>query len=117
MHCLKLAQSTTGGSVTKSATSQCLSPWSDARTFTVKAGFIVTTPYYGVQLLAPNNGCLGCKVKPASFSWSPWKEATKYEFDLAKDSEFKQLVVTATTTTTAYEYMARWTTAPTTSGA
>ena len=52
----------------------------------------------------PNNGCIGCKVKPASFSWSPWKEATKYQFDLAKDPEFKQLIITATPTTTGYEY-------------
>jgi len=89
----------------RSATAQlAISPWSEARSFTVKAGFIVNTPYYGVQLLAPNNGCIGCKVKPASFSWSPWKEATKYQFDLAKDPEFKTLVVTATTTTTGYEY-------------
>jgi len=89
----------------RSATGQiAASPWSEVRSFTVKAGFIVNTPYYGVQLLAPNNGCIGCKVKPASFSWSPWKEATKYQFDLAKDPEFKSLVVTATTTTTGYEY-------------
>jgi hypothetical protein len=89
----------------QSATGQLAwSPFSTPRSFTVKAGFIVNTPYYGVQLLAPNNGCIGCKVKPASFSWSPWKEATKYQFDLSKDSEFKQLVVTATTTTTGYEY-------------
>ncbi len=39
--------------VYKSATQQLAwSDWSDARSFTVKAGFIVTTPYYGVQLLA-----------------------------------------------------------------
>jgi hypothetical protein len=89
----------------KSATTQLAwSPWSESRSFTVKAGFIVNTPYYGVQLLSPNNGCFGCKVKPAAFSWSPWKEATKYQFDLAKDSEFKQMVVTATTTTTGYAY-------------
>jgi len=89
----------------KSATTQLAwSPWSETRSFTVKPGFIVTTPYYGVQLLAPNNGCLGCKVKPASFSWSPWKEATKYQIDIAKDPEFKQLLVTSTTTTTGYEY-------------
>jgi len=89
----------------RSATLQIASsPWSEGRSFTVKAGFIVNTPYYGVQLLAPNNGCLGCKIKPASFSWSPWKEATKYQFDLATDPEFKSLVVTATTTTTGYEY-------------
>ena len=89
----------------RSATTQiAASPWSEARSFTVKAGFIVNTPYYGVQLLAPNNGCTGCRTKPLSFSWSPWKEATKYQFDLAKDSEFKTLVVTATTTTTGYEF-------------
>ena len=90
----------------RSATTQiAASPWSEARSFTVKAGFIVNTPYYGVQLLAPNNGCLGCKVKPASFSWSPWKEATKYQFELANDPEFKQTVISvATTTTTGYEY-------------
>jgi len=89
----------------RSATGQIAnSQWSEGRSFTVKAGFIVNTPYYGVQLLAPNNGCIGCKVQPASFSWSPWKEATKYQFDLATDPEFKSLVVTATTTTTGYEY-------------
>jgi len=91
--------------VYRSATGQlAISPWSETRSFTVKAGFIVNTPYYGVQLLAPNNGCPGCKVKPASFSWSPWKEATRYQFDLSRDSEFKQLLVTATTTSTGYEY-------------
>jgi hypothetical protein len=81
------------------------SPWSAIRSFTVKAGFIVNTPYYGVQLLSPNNACTGCKVKPAAFSWSPWKEATKYQFELANDPEFKQTVISvATTTTTSYEY-------------
>ena len=89
----------------RSATGQiAASPWSETRSFIVKAGFIVNTPYYGVQLLAPNNGCMGCRVKPASFSWSPWNDATKYEFVLGKDPEFKQVVVTANPTTSAYEY-------------
>ncbi len=89
----------------RSATSQIAdSPWSEVRSFTVKAGFIVNTPYYGVQLLSPNNGGIGVATTPTQFSWSPWKEATKYEFDLAKDSEFKQMVTTANTTTTAYSY-------------
>jgi len=89
----------------RSATGQiAASPWSELRSFTVRAGFIVNTPYYGVQLLAPGNGCPGCRVKPASFSWSPWKEATKYEFVLGKDPEFKQIVVTANPATSAYEY-------------
>jgi len=58
----------------------------------------------GVQLLAPTNGCTGVKVRPASFSWSPWPEATRYQCDLASDSEFKSPIVTATTTTTGYQY-------------
>jgi len=89
----------------RSATGQiAASPWSEPRSFIVKAGFIVNTPYYGVQLLAPVNGCAGCKVKPASFSWSPWKDATKYEFVLARDPEFEQIIITSYPTTSAYEY-------------
>jgi hypothetical protein len=91
--------------VYRSATGQLAwSPWSEARSFTIKPGFIVTSPYYGVMLLSPANGCIGCKVKPASFSWSPWQGATKYQIDIAKDPELKQLLVTATTSTSAYEY-------------
>jgi len=89
----------------RSATGQiAASPWSEPRSFTVKAGYIINTPYYGVQLLAPANGCIGCKVKPASFSWSPWKDATKYEFALAADPEFRQIIITSNPTTSAYEY-------------
>ena len=89
----------------QSATRQiAISPWSEVRSFRIKSGFIVNTPYYGVQLLSPDNGCFGCKVKPASFSWSPWKETTKYEFILAKDPEFTQVVKKVNTSTTGYEY-------------
>jgi hypothetical protein len=88
-----------------SATGQiAVSPWSDVRSFSVKPGYIVNSPYYGVQLLAPDNGCMSCKVRPASFSWSPWKEATRYEFMLSRDSEFKQVLKQAGTFSTGYEY-------------
>ncbi len=80
------------------------SPWSEVRSFTVKAGLPVVSPYLGLQLLGPNNGCLGCPVAPASFSWSPFKETTKYKFVLAKDSEMTQVVKEAEVSTTAYEY-------------
>ena len=90
----------------QSATGQiAVSPWSETRGFTVKPGFIVNSPYLGVQLLAPDNGCVGCRVSPASFSWSPWKEATKYTFQLAKDSEFTQIIKQADTSSTGYEYV------------
>jgi hypothetical protein len=80
------------------------SPWSWRESYQVIPGFRIVSPYPGVQLNNPANGCKGCTVKPASFSWSPWKEATKYQFDLARDTEFKSMVVTATTTTTGYGY-------------
>jgi hypothetical protein len=87
------------------ATTQVIrSPWSETRSFTVKAGLPVVSPYLGPQLLAPNNSCLGCPVSPISFSWSPFKETTKYKFVLAKDPEFTQVVTEAEVTTTAYEY-------------
>jgi len=80
------------------------SPWSEARSFTIKAGLPVSTPYYGVQLLSPNNGGLGIPVKPVSFSWSPFKETTKYKFVLAKDAAMTQVVKEADLATTAFEY-------------
>jgi len=87
------------------ATTQIIrSPWSEARSFTVKAGLPVVSPYLGLQLLAPNNGCLGCPVQPVSFSWSPFKETTKYKFVLASDAAMTQVVKEAEVATTAYEY-------------
>ena len=81
-----------------------MSPWSEVRSFTIKAGLPVSTPYYGPQLLAPNNGCLGCPVSPASFSWSPFKETTKYKFVLASDAAMTQVIQEAEVATTAFEY-------------
>ena len=87
------------------ATGQIIrSPWSDVRSFTVKAGLPVSTPYLGLQLLSPNNGCLSCPVSPASFSWSPFKETTKYKFVLASDAAMTQVVTEAEVATTAFEY-------------
>jgi hypothetical protein len=87
------------------ATSQWIrSPWSEVRRFTIKAGLPVTMPYYSPQLLAPNNGCLACAVKPVSFSWSPFKETTQYKFQLAKDAAMTQIVAEANVPATAYEY-------------
>jgi hypothetical protein len=80
------------------------SPWSEARSFTVKAGLPVVSPYLGLQLLAPNNGAMGIPVKSPSFSWSPFGDATKYKFVLAKDAALTQIVKEAEPTTTAYMY-------------
>jgi hypothetical protein len=80
------------------------SPWSEVRSFAVKAGLPVRAEYYGPTLLSPGNGCMGCAVKPASFSWAPYKETTKYRFVLAKDAAMTQVIVQATVATTAYKY-------------
>ena len=91
--------------VRQCATGQVIrSPWSEVKKFTIKAGLPVSMPYYSLQLLAPDNGCLGCPVKPVSFSWSPFKDTTKYKFVLAKDAAMTQVVVEATPTTTGYGY-------------
>jgi hypothetical protein len=90
--------------VLECATTQVIrSPWSEVRSFTVKAGLPVVSTYLGLTLLAPNNGCLACPIKPV-FSWSPFKETTKYKFQLATDSGMTQLVRDADLPTTAYEY-------------
>jgi hypothetical protein len=91
--------------VRRCATGQLIhSPWSAVNSFTIKAGLPVRADYYGLKLLAPDNGCVGCPVKPASFSWSPFKETTKYKFVLAKDAAMTQVVAEAEVPTTAYEY-------------
>ena len=80
------------------------SPWSEVRSFTVKAGLPVSADYYGLKLLSPDNGCIACSVSPASFSWSPFKGTTKYKFVLAKDAALTDVLAEAETATTAYEY-------------
>jgi hypothetical protein len=80
------------------------SPWSEIRSFTIKAGLPVRADYYGLKLLSPDNGCIGCPVKPASFSWAPFKDTTKYKFVLAKDAALTDVIAEAETTTAAYEY-------------
>lgn len=87
------------------ATGQIIrSPWSEVRSFTIKAGLPVSADYYGLKLLSPDNGCMGCAVSPASFSWSPFKGTTKYKFVLAKDAALTDVLAEAEVATTAYEY-------------
>lgn len=80
------------------------SPWSEVKEFTVKAGLPAESPYLSLQLLAPDNGCLGCPIQPVSFSWSPFKETAKYKFVLAKDNEMTQVIKEAEVNATSYEY-------------
>jgi hypothetical protein len=80
------------------------SPYSDVRSFVIKAGFKVTTPYYGPQLLEPINGC-GCPCDaPLNFSWSPFKETQKYKIEISENADMSSPLVSTEVPTTAYQY-------------
>jgi len=80
------------------------SPWSWREIFTVQAGLPTTHRYYGPQLLSPDNGCIGCPVKPLSFSWSPFQGTQRYKFVLAKNAAITDIVVETESSTPSYSY-------------
>lgn len=91
--------------VRQTATGQAiLSPWSQPQSFIIGAGYPVTTPYSGIQLLSPVNTCCGYPVKLVPFTWSPIKDTTIYQFILARDAGLADIVITAKVTTTSYVY-------------
>ena len=67
-------------------------------------GVPAMTHYYGITLLSPPSGSTGWSINQITFSWSPFKETTKYEIILAKDPGLTQIIKQAQTTTTVYEY-------------
>jgi hypothetical protein len=80
------------------------SPWSETRKFTIKAGFRVTTPYYGPQLLSPDNGAgYSCKG-PVNFSWSPFAGSTTYKFELSENPDMSSPVASTNVKGTAYAF-------------
>ncbi len=80
-----------------------ISPWSDVRNFTIKAGFRVTTPYYGPQLLSPDNGCACPCDTPIAFTWSPFKETTAYKIQISANADMSApLEEDSNVITTAY---------------
>jgi hypothetical protein len=80
------------------------SSWSWREIFTVESGLPVTTPYYGPQLLSPDNGCLDCPIDSTTFSWSPFKGTTKCKFVLAKDAAMNNIVVEEDILSNNYKY-------------
>jgi len=78
--------------------------WSPVMFFSVKPGFAVRGIGNGPQLLTPIDGmCQDCQPT-IGFSWTPVKNAKKYEFTLANDQDLKNILVQTVTTTTAYKY-------------
>jgi len=80
------------------------SPWSEIKSFIIKAGLPVSTPYLGIQLLSPANSICNWTIKPASFSWSPFKETTKYRFELSRNADTSSPLISTEVTETAYEH-------------
>ncbi|MHB8086530.1 MAG: hypothetical protein ACYDHZ_11980 [Dehalococcoidia bacterium] len=72
-----------------------------AETSFVVQPLIIHFEYQG-QLIRPYNGDISVPIQMIQFSWTPWENATNYEIDLARDPEFKQLVVSTTTRETPY---------------
>ncbi len=83
------------------------SPWSWRESFVVRQGLRVTTPYYGPQLLAPDNGCICLIDTPACFSWTPFKETSSYIFEISENPDMSLPLVSAAASTTAYQYQGK----------
>ena len=57
-----------------------------------------------IEALSPDNGCTSYRVSGGSFSWSPYKDTTKYKFVLAKSASFSDVVDLAEVAGTTYKY-------------
>lgn len=94
--------------VRQAATGQVIrSYWSEPRSFIIKAGLPVKTPYPGAQALRPVHEACNIPVSFLAFSWTPFKETTEYQFVLARDSALTDIVIQENLPTTAYKYSGR----------
>lgn len=92
--------------ITETATGQVLqqSPWSETQSFSISPGAPVTTPYYGIQVIMPENNCGGVPVKGTAFAWSPYQNTDMYKVVLAKDAALKDIIAVAEVDTPAFLY-------------
>jgi hypothetical protein len=67
----------------------------------------VVTPYLGAQSLNPVHDADNIPVSSIAFSWTPFTDATEYEFVLARDSALTDIIVQESLPTTAYRYGGR----------
>jgi photosystem II stability/assembly factor-like uncharacterized protein len=72
-----------------------LSRWSDVWSFTTALGAPQWNPFVGGVPESPANGATNVSLSP-SFAWNAADWATGYAFVLAKDAEFKDVVVSKT---------------------
>jgi hypothetical protein len=94
--------------VRQAATGQVIrSQWSEAGSFSIKAGLPVVSPYLGAQALKPSHGASNIPISSVAFSWTPFKGATEYELILARDSALMDIIVQESLPTAAYRYGGR----------
>jgi hypothetical protein len=80
------------------------SPWSESRSFTLKAWPLGGASSYEVEPMQPGNGTIGLYGDNLSFSWTQWYGANKYQLEVASDVFFRHIVLTAMSPATAYRY-------------
>ena len=79
------------------------SRWSPPMRFTVKTCSSIGGMHIAPILVAPENGSRGVSRSPA-FSWTGFPDTTKYEFILAEDVNWAQVVVSEEVPVSAYIY-------------
>jgi hypothetical protein len=83
-----------------------LSRWSETREFTTSLGAPQWNPFVGGIPESPANGANNVSVTP-SFAWNPADWASGYEFVLARDAAFSDVLISKTGTsalsTTVYQ--------------
>ena len=73
-----------------------MSPWSELRSFTPALADAAQQPATAAPVgLSPSPGATGVSLSPA-FTWDSVAKATSYEFILARDSEFTDIVTAMT---------------------
>jgi hypothetical protein len=77
--------------------------WSSVHRFSVKGGERVQVEYLGVQPLGPAPGATGVPLTPG-FTWSPYASSTRYEFQLAKDAGFTDVLASEKVAATGYKF-------------
>jgi hypothetical protein len=73
----------------------CISLWSDVWEFSTGLAAAQWNPFVGGIPEAPANGATGVPLRP-TFAWNAADWATGYEFILAKDAAYKDVVVSKT---------------------
>ena len=71
------------------------SPWSELQSFTIALGVVPWSPLATPIGVSPSPGATDVSIRPA-FTWESADGATGYEFVLARDSEFTDVVVALT---------------------